>query len=48
MRRRDRDAALFFFRCVVDRIEAPEICVLRSFAKTFVMAAVNVVFPWST
>ena len=47
VRRRDRDPALFLFRGVVDRVETPEIAVsfFAPFDNTFVIAAVNVVFP---
>jgi hypothetical protein len=47
VRRRDRDAARLLFRRLVDLVERRELRQPLP-ACTFVIAAVNVVLPWST
>jgi len=46
--RRDRDAALALLGSVVDRIEERMALPATRFDSTCVIAAVNVVLPWST
>ena len=46
--RRDRDAALALLRRLVDLVEVAVKSARPFDANTLVMAAVNVVFPWST
>jgi hypothetical protein len=45
VRRRDRDAAGFFFRRVINRIKRPELDLGLCLDNTLVIAAVNVVLP---
>jgi len=47
VRNRDRDTALALFRRVVNRIERANVTFGLCFDNTFVIAAVNVVLPWS-
>ena len=47
MRRRNRDPALLLLRRLVNLVERNSVAAAAS-PKTFVIAAVNVVLPWST
>jgi hypothetical protein len=48
VRRRDRDPPLALLGSLVDLVERHELRQTLRFARIFVIAAVNVVLPWST